>query len=164
MSAARIALCPPHGAWSRAEQKEAIVKEVAELVSLGYRAVTLLGQNIDLWVRDVAPMHRFADVLQTVGEVSGMDRVRFLTSPPKYISKRVVFVMAANPKLMPCFNVPFQSGDDDVLRNMRRGYSRKRFLHIVVSIRELVSDAAISVDCIVGFPGETEELSNAHCR
>ena len=75
----------------------------------------------------------------------------------RYMSERVVSAVANNPKLAPCFNVPFQSGDDDVLRNMRRGYTRARFLEIVAAIRKQLPDAAITADCIVGFPGETEE-------
>lgn len=73
------------------------------------------------------------------------------------MSERVVSAVAANSKLAPCFNVPFQSGDDEVLKNMRRGYSRARFLEIVGAIRSQLPDAAITADCIVGFPGETEE-------
>lgn len=73
------------------------------------------------------------------------------------MSERVVSAVANNPKLAPCFNVPFQSGDDDVLKNMRRGYTRARFLEIVNAIRSQLPDAAITADCIVGFPGETEE-------
>ena len=75
----------------------------------------------------------------------------------RYMSERVVSAVANNPKLAPCFNVPFQSGDDDVLKNMRRGYTRARFLEIVAAIRKQLPDAAITADCIVGFPGETEE-------
>lgn len=73
------------------------------------------------------------------------------------MSRRVIQAVAANPKLMPCFNVPFQSGDNDILQLMRRGYTRERYLEICASIRELMPDAAITTDCIVGFPGETEE-------
>ena len=137
--------------------KEAIVSEVEALVAAGYREVTLLGQNIDSWGRDFSPKQRFADLLTAVGKVEGIDRVRFLTSHPKYMSKRVIAAVAENSRLMPCFNIPFQSGDDEVLRNMRRGYSRKRFLGIVKAIREMIPDAAITADSIVGFPGETEE-------
>ena len=75
----------------------------------------------------------------------------------RYMSERVVSAVAANSKLAPCFNVPFQSGDDEVLKNMRRGYTRARFLEIVGAIRNQLPDAAITADCIVGFPGETEE-------
>lgn len=137
--------------------KEAIVAEIAHLVSIGYREVTLLGQNVDSWGRDMNPKQKFADLLTAAAEVSGIDRVRFLTSHPKYMSARVVSAVANNPKLAPCFNVPFQSGDDEVLNNMRRGYTRVRFLEIVNTIRSQLPDAAITADCIVGFPGETEE-------
>lgn len=137
--------------------KEAILAEMAELAALGYKEVTLLGQNVDSWGRDMNPKQRFADLLTAAGQVEGIERVRFLTSHPKYMSERVVRAVAENPKLMPCFNVPFQSGNNEVLRNMRRGYTRERFLEIVQSIRSLLPDAAITADCIVGFPGETEE-------
>jgi radical SAM superfamily enzyme YgiQ (UPF0313 family) len=73
------------------------------------------------------------------------------------MSKRVIQAVANNKKLMPCFNVPFQSGDNEVLQLMRRGYTRERYLDIIKSIREIMPDAAITTDCIVGFPGETEE-------
>lgn len=73
------------------------------------------------------------------------------------MSERVIQAVANNPKIMPCFNIPFQSGDDEVLKLMRRGYDRERYLEIVKSIRTILPDAAITGDCIVGFPGETEE-------
>ena len=87
--------------------KEAIVAEMRDLARDGYREVTLLGQNIDSWGRDMNPKQKFADLLKACGEVEGIDRVRFLTSHPKYMSKRVISAVAENPKLMPCFNVPF---------------------------------------------------------
>lgn len=136
---------------------EAIVGEVQQLVRAGRKEVTLLGQNIDSWGRDMVPKQRFADLLAAVGAVPGLQRLRFLTSHPKYMSPRVVQAVAANPVIMPNFNVPFQSGDDEVLRQMRRGYSRERYLSIVQLIRREMPDAAITADCIVGFPGETEE-------
>eukprot|EP00981_Chlorochromonas_danica_P001394 scaffold296_cov164-Ochromonas_danica.AAC.11 len=137
--------------------KEAIVAEVKGLVAEGYQEVTLLGQNIDSWGRDMNPKQRFADLLAAVAQVDGIHRVRFLTSHPKYMSERVVRAVATYPQLMPCFNVPFQSGDNEVLKWMRRGYSRERYLEIVRMIRSALPDAAITADCIVGFPGETEE-------
>lgn len=138
--------------------KEAICKEIADLVSHGYKEVTLLGQNIDSWGRDFTPKQKFADLLKACGEVPGIKRVRFLTSHPKYMSRRVVEVVEKNQDiLMPCFNIPFQAGDNEILKQMRRGYTRERYLEIVNTIRELLPDAAITGDCIVGFPGETEE-------
>jgi tRNA-2-methylthio-N6-dimethylallyladenosine synthase len=137
---------------------EAIVKEIGELVKLGYKEVTLLGQNVDAWGRDMNPKQKFADLLALAGEVPGIQRVRFLTSHPRYMSTRVIQAVANNSRvLMPNFNVPFQSGDDSVLQNMRRGYTRARYLEIIKSIRQYCPDAAITTDVIVGFPGETEE-------
>eukprot|EP01041_Mallomonas_annulata_P008202 gene8202-16868_t len=105
----------------------------------------------------MSPKQLFADLLTAVASVEGLERVRFLTSHPKYMSERVITAMANNPVLAPNFNVPFQSGDDEVLKNMRRGYSRERYLDIIANIKRQVPDASITADCIVGFPGETEE-------
>eukprot|EP01031_Cornospumella_fuschlensis_P029006 gene29006-35011_t len=129
--------------------KDAIMEEVRALVQENYKEVTLLGQNIDAWGKDMNPKQRFADLLVAVAKVPGIQRVRFLTSHPKAV--------AENPQLMPCFNIPFQSGDNEVLKFMRRGYSRERYLDIIRQIRDILPDAAITADCIVGFPGETEE-------
>ena len=73
------------------------------------------------------------------------------------MTERVIRAVAENPSIMPCFNIPFQSGDNEILQMMRRGYTRERYLEIVKNIRDLIPDAAITADCIVGFPGETEE-------
>lgn len=136
---------------------DAIVAEVGDLVTNGYKEVTLLGQNIDSWGRDLPQKARFADLLAAVGAVPGLGRVRFLTSHPKYMSDKLVGVLASSEVFAPCINIPFQSGDDDILRLMGRGYTRQRYLDIVKHIRAAMPDAAITADCIVGFPGETEE-------
>jgi tRNA-2-methylthio-N6-dimethylallyladenosine synthase len=138
--------------------RDTILAEIQQLVAAGYKEVTLLGQNIDSWGRDFTPKQRFADLLDAVGKVPGLQRVRFLTSHPKYMSLRVVQAVASNAQtIMPNFNVPFQSGSNAVLRNMRRGYSRERYLEIIQQIKNAMPDASITADCIVGFPGETEE-------
>jgi tRNA-2-methylthio-N6-dimethylallyladenosine synthase len=137
--------------------KEAIVGEIEALVASGYKEVTLLGQNVDSWGRDFSPKQRFSSLLTAVAKIPGLKRVRFLTSHPKYISERVILAVKENSNLMPCFYFPFQHGDNLVLQNMRRGYTRERYLDIVKKIRFHIPDAAIIADCIVGFPGETEE-------
>jgi tRNA-2-methylthio-N6-dimethylallyladenosine synthase len=73
------------------------------------------------------------------------------------MSERVIQAVADNPRIMPSFHIPFQSGDNEILNMMRRGYSREKYLHIVNNIRRILPDAAITADCIVGFPGETDE-------
>jgi len=136
--------------------RDAIRKEIEELVESGYKEVTLLGQNIDSWGSDLNPKQTFADMLRDMGSTPGLHRMRFVTSHPKYMSGRVIDAVAETPALCEMFHIPFQSGDDEILRRMARGYTAKRFLQIVEKIRERVPDAAITADAIVGFPGETE--------
>ena len=99
----------------------------------------------------------FADLLRHVHDAEGIERIRFATSHPRYFTERLIQTLAELPKVCKYFHVPFQSGNDKVLREMRRGYSREKFVSIVHKIREYMPDASVSADAIVGFPGETEE-------
>jgi tRNA-2-methylthio-N6-dimethylallyladenosine synthase len=135
---------------------ESIVNEVTQLKQSGYREVTLLGQNIDAYGRDMRPRVTFAQLLHQVSE-TGIDRIRAITAHPRYWSPRVIEATAAHRNIMPYFHIPFQSGDDQVLKAMGRGYTARRYRRIVEMIREYLPDAAITADAIVGFPGETEE-------
>jgi len=137
--------------------RDAIRAEVEALVESGYKEVTLLGQNIDSWGRDLTPSRKFADLLRDIGSTPGLQRLRFVTSHPRYMSLRVIDAVAETPALCEMFHIPFQSGDDDILREMARGYTAEKFLSIVEKIRERLPDAAITADAIVGFPGETDE-------
>lgn len=137
---------------------EAILKELKSLEMDGYREATLLGQNVDAYGRDLANPMLFPDLLEKIAQSGTQMRIRFVTSHPRYISPRLVRVVAQYPEvLMPVFHVPAQSGDDDVLRLMGRGYSAKRYLQIVRDIRSVIPDATITSDFIVGCPGESEE-------
>jgi len=136
---------------------DSIVNEVRSLVAEGYGEVTLLGQNIDAYGRDMKPQRKFSDLLRTVAAVEGLGRLRFVTSHPKYMSLGVVDAVADCAACCDYFHVPFQSGSNEVLARMGRGYTRNRFLAIVDRIRQRCPDAAITADVIVGFPGETEE-------
>lgn len=136
---------------------ESIVKEVTELVSQGYKEVTLLGQNIDAYGRDMLPRRKFSDLLRTVGSIPNLKRLRFVTSHPRYMNLDVVDAVAETPTACLNFHVPFQAGSDAVLHAMGRGHTRAKFLQIVDRIRDRLPDAAITADVIVGFPGETEE-------
>jgi len=136
---------------------EIIVQEVTELVSQGYKEVTLLGQNIDAYGRDMIPKRKFSDLLRTVGSVPGLKRLRFVTSHPRYMSLGVIDAVAETPTACLNFHIPPQSGSDKILNAMGRGHTREKFLQIVDRIRERLPDAAITADMIVGFPGETEE-------
>ncbi len=142
---------------------EAIRSEVISLAAAGYREVTLLGQNIDAYGRDlpgITPTGRhqytFTDLLYFLHDVPGLERIRFATSHPRYFTRRLVQACAELPKVCEHFHIPFQSGDNDILKAMARGYTHQRYRQIIAMIREYMPDAAISGDAIVGFPGETE--------
>jgi tRNA-2-methylthio-N6-dimethylallyladenosine synthase len=143
---------------------ESILMEVLDLQKRGYKEVTLLGQNIDAYGRDQTPKRTFAQLLQYLdSHVRNEDtgdsnfRIRYVTSHPRYFSDKVIDAVANLPSVMECFHVPFQSGDDGVLRDMRRGYTHDSYMHIIQKIRKAAPDASICGDVIVGFPGETEE-------
>ncbi len=139
---------------------EAIASEVLDLASKGYKEVTLLGQNIDAYGRDMAPKKTFADLLHFLNcavEQTGMERIRYVTSHPRYFSDRVIDIVAdKDNKICECFHVPFQSGDDSVLKHMRRGYTFDSYMRIIDKIKGRAPDASICGDVIVGFPGETD--------
>lgn len=143
---------------------EAIRAEMEELGRTGYKEVTLLGQNIDAYGRDlpgVTPEGRnkynFTDLLYYVHDVPGIERIRFATSHPRYFTERLIAACAELPKVCEHFHIPFQSGDNEILKAMARGYTQEKYRRIVDKIRRYIPDAAISADAIVGFPGETEE-------
>lgn len=142
---------------------EAIRAEMEELGRQGYKEVTLLGQNIDAYGRDLPGataegrhLHTLTDLLYFVHDVPGIERIRFATSHPRYFTERLIRACAELPKVCEHFHIPFQSGDNDVLKAMARGYTQERYRRIIDTIRQYMPDAAISADAIVGFPGETE--------
>eukprot|EP00594_Rhizosolenia_setigera_P005734 CAMPEP_0178939808 /NCGR_PEP_ID=MMETSP0789-20121207/426_1 /TAXON_ID=3005 /ORGANISM="Rhizosolenia setigera, Strain CCMP 1694" /LENGTH=697 /DNA_ID=CAMNT_0020618711 /DNA_START=1783 /DNA_END=3876 /DNA_ORIENTATION=- len=139
---------------------ENIAKEIIELGEEGYKEVTLLGQNIDAYGRDMTPKRTFADLLIFLNEAiegCGVERIRYVTSHPRYFSDRVIDAVSDLDKVCECFHMPFQSGDDTVLKNMRRGYTFDSYMKIIDKIKAKSPDASITGDVIVGFPGETEE-------
>jgi len=155
----RCAFCivPTTRGVEQSRPLESIVQEVEKLVEQGYKEVTLLGQNIDAYGRDMMPKRRFSDLLSVVGSIDGLKRLRFVTSHPRYMSLSVVDVILNTPSACEYFHIPFQSGSNDILSSMGRGHTREKYLRIIDRIRLKIPDAAISADVIVGFPGETEE-------
>jgi tRNA-2-methylthio-N6-dimethylallyladenosine synthase len=137
---------------------EHILQECIQLQQQGYKEVTLLGQNIDAYGRDMIPKRTFADLLNYLNHnIPNPMRIRYVTSHPRYFSDRVIDAVASLEKVCECFHMPFQAGDDEVLKNMRRGYTYDSYMSIIRKIRTAAPDAAICADIIVGFPGETEE-------
>ncbi|BAZ38781.1 tRNA-i(6)A37 modification enzyme MiaB [Calothrix sp. NIES-4101] len=142
----------------------AIRAEMEELGQQGYKEVTLLGQNIDAYGRDLPGttpegrhLQTLTDLLYYVHDVPGIERIRFATSHPRYFTERLIKACAELPKVCEHFHIPFQSGDNEVLKRMSRGYTHEKYRRIIDTIRKYMPDASISADAIVGFPGETEE-------
>jgi len=133
-----------------------IVGEVRSLVARGAKEVTLLGQNVDSYGHDLPDKPDLADLLTTLNDVEGLWRIRFLTSHPKDMSDRLIEAVAKLDKVCEHISLPFQAGDDDILEAMHRGYTIDQYRSLVERIRNVIPNAAISTDLIVGFPGETD--------
>ena len=140
----------------RSRTMESIVSEVEALVADGVREVTLLGQNVNSYGRNIYGSPRFAELLRRVGE-TGVERIRFTSSNPKDLSDEVISAMAEAPAVMPHLHLAVQSGSTRVLRAMNRRYTREQYLDLVGRLRAAIPGLALSTDIIVGFPGETEE-------
>ena len=142
----------------RSRPLDEIVAEVEGLVAQGVREVTLLGQIVDRYGKDFEGQKPdLADLFRAVHEVDGLWRIRFLTSHPSYMTDRILRAVAELPKVCEQIEVPVQSGDDDVLADMKRGYTREDYRRLVGHIREVIPNTAVHTDIIVGFPGETAE-------
>ncbi|MEN8242163.1 MAG: MiaB/RimO family radical SAM methylthiotransferase, partial [Chloroflexota bacterium] len=133
-----------------------IVQEVRSLVSQGVKEITLLGQIVDRYGKDVPDGPNLAQLLRKVAEVDGLERLRFLTSHPNWMTEELLETVAELPKVMPHIEVPIQAGNDEVLKNMKREYSNADYRKLIAQIRELIPNVSIGTDIIVGFPGETE--------
>lgn len=134
-----------------------ILAEVRALVDDGALEVTLLGQNVNTYGVEFGDRQAFGKLLRAMGEIEGLERVRFTSPHPAAFTSDVIAAMAETPNVMPSLHMPLQSGSDTVLKAMRRSYRSKKFLGILDEVRASIPDAAITTDIIVGFPGETEE-------
>jgi tRNA-2-methylthio-N6-dimethylallyladenosine synthase len=134
-----------------------VLAEVQALVDQGVLEVTLLGQNVNAYGVEFRERGAFADLLRAAGAIEGLERIRFTSPHPREFTDDVIEAMAATPAVCHQLHMPLQSGSDDVLRRMRRGYRRDRYLGIIDRVRAAMPDAAITTDIIVGFPGETEQ-------
>ncbi|MGO1591173.1 MAG: tRNA (N6-isopentenyl adenosine(37)-C2)-methylthiotransferase MiaB [Ancrocorticia sp.] len=134
-----------------------VLSEVEALVAQGAIEVTLLGQNVNSYGVGFGDRQAFSKLLRACGQIDGLERVRFTSPHPAAFTDDVIEAMAETPNVMPSLHMPMQSGSDRILRAMRRSYRSKKFLGIIDRVRELIPDAAITTDIIVGFPGETEE-------
>ena len=137
-----------------------IVAQARSLALQGVKEITLLGQIVDRYGKDIPDGPDLADLLRIVHSVAeevGLERIRFLTSHPNWMTEKLLRTVAELPRVMPHIEVPIQAGDDEVLARMRRGYTADQYRKLVDKIRRIIPHAAIHTDIIVGFPGETRE-------
>ncbi len=140
----------------RSRKHEDIVSEVEALVKDGYKEVTLLGQNVNAYGKDLYDNYNLADLLKDVSD-TGIERIRFVTSHPWDFTDSMVDIIASRDNIMPYIHLPLQSGSNKILKLMNRKYTSEEYLKLYNSIREKVKDSSVTTDIIVGFPGETEE-------
>ncbi|MBQ9041946.1 MAG: tRNA (N6-isopentenyl adenosine(37)-C2)-methylthiotransferase MiaB [Eggerthellaceae bacterium] len=142
---------------------EDIVREAEGYVAAGVKEITLLGQNVNSYGRDLYGNPRFADILQAVAE-TGIERLRFATSHPKDLTDEVIAKFGSVPNLMPALHLPAQHGSNSILKAMHRSYTVEHYRELVSKLREACPGISMSTDIIVGFPGETEEDFQATYR
>ena len=133
-----------------------IVCEIRELVRRGVKEVTLLGQNVDSYGHDLPDKPDLADLLSALNAIDGLARIRFLTNHPKDMSTKLIEAIAYLDKVCEQISLPVQSGSDDILKAMRRGYTVEQYRQLVAQIRGKIPEVALSTDVIVGFPSETK--------
>jgi tRNA-2-methylthio-N6-dimethylallyladenosine synthase len=154
--ACTFCVIPSRRGAERSRSATDVVAEVQSLAAQGAKEITLLGQIVDRYGRDLPEGPNLAGLLRTLQEIEGIERIRFLTSHPNYFSDDILDAVAELPKVMPHIEIPVQAGDDEVLKNMRRGYTQAEYRNIIQKIRQRLSGSSIATDVIVGFPGESE--------
>ncbi len=146
----------------RSRHFEDVLKECKSLVDAGYQEITLLGQNVNAYGKDLDEGKDFADLLEAVAKL-GIPRLRFTTSHPWDFSSKMIEIIAKYDNIMKFIHLPVQSGNDEILRKMGRRYSREQYLNLVKEMREKIPGLSLSTDIIVGFPNETEEQFQDTC-
>ncbi len=141
----------------RSRAMDAILAEVRELVEKGYKEITLLGQNVNSYGKDLGMKNGFPDLLAEISKLDGDFVIHFMTSHPKDATDALFEVLASDTRFSRRVHLPVQSGSNDVLKRMNRRYTREKYLERVESLKKYMPDAVLTTDIIVGFPGETEQ-------
>ncbi len=155
--ACTFCIIPQKRGIERSRPVGVIAAEVRSLVNQGVKEVVLLGQIVDRYGYDVPDGPDLADLMRVINDIDGLERIRFLTSHPLYMTDRILQAVADLPKVMPQIEVPIQAGNNEVLAAMKRGYTREEYRSLIHRVRRIIPNAAIHCDIIVGFPGETVE-------
>lgn len=154
--ACTFCIIPYRRGVERSRPPEEILAEARSMVAQGIKEITLLGQIVDRYGKDQPDYPTLAGLLTRMNAIEGLERIRFLTSHPNWMTDELLNVVAALPKVCPHIEVPVQAGNDEVLANMKRGYTNEQYRRLVERIRERIPGVSIATDIIVGFPGETE--------
>jgi len=141
----------------RSRDPKAIIREIERMVADGVVEVMLLGQNVNSYGKTLNEPMTFAQLLQEIEKIEGLERIRFMTSHPKDLSDELIEVMKNSKKICKHLHLPVQSGSSEILQKMNRRYTKEKYLELVRKIKEAVPDISLTTDIIVGFPGETEE-------
>ncbi len=141
----------------RSRKSEDILNEIKDLVSKGYKEVTLLGQNVNSYGKGLEEDINFAKLLRKVNEIEGLERIRFMSYHPKDLTEEVIMAVKECDKVCEQIHLPVQSGSDTMLKAMNRHYTKEKYLSLINKIKEEIPECSITTDIIVGFPGESEE-------
>ena len=141
----------------RSRKPEDILSEVRQLAAEGYKDITLLGQNVNSYGKDLEEPMDFSDLLKAVNDIPGDFLIRFMTSHPKDATQKLFETMASCEKVAPVLHLPFQAGNDRILKVMNRRHTREQYLDKIRALKALIPDIVLTSDIIVGFPGETTE-------
>ncbi len=144
----------------KSRKRDDILSEISDIAQNGYKEITLLGQNVNSYGKDLDEKYLFSDLLVDIEQIDGIERVRFMTSHPKDLSNELIEAMASCEKVCEHLHLPVQSGSNNILNKMNRNYTREQYLDLIDRVRNAMPDIAITTDIIVGFPGETEEDFN----
>jgi len=156
--ACTFCVIPSKRGAERSRPAEEIITEAHSLVSAGVKEITLLGQIVDRYGKDLPDGSSLSTLIKRLDNIEGLERIRFLTSHPNYFGEELMKTVADLPKVMPHIEIPIQAGSDEILKAMRRGYSQADYRKIIAKIREHIPGCSIATDIIVGFPGEGETL------
>lgn len=141
----------------RSREIEEIIKEATDLARSGIKEVTLLGQNVNSYGKDLENYYDFADLIEEVSKVEGIERIRFMTSHPKDLSDKLIETIANNKKVCKQLHLPIQCGSNKILKKMNRKYTKEEYLEKIMKVKEKVPNITLTTDIIVGFPGEDNE-------
>lgn len=141
----------------RSRHYEDIIKEIEGLVSDGVKEIMLLGQNVNSYGKNLDEKITFAKLLRKINNIEGLERIRFMTSHPKDLSDELICAMKECEKVCNHIHLPFQAGNNDILKKMNRGYTKEKYIELIEKIKSEIQDIAVTTDILVGFPGEGEK-------